>query len=154
MSQCRLLAVILLTFTALPLLAQTSATPESQAPTPRARMGGCWQQAGVPPDAAREGREIERKTHAQVMAVCNDPSLNDQQKREQIHQLRAQALEQVKALVTQEQAQEYKSCMAERNRGRGGLGEWPCGAAPRGTPGTPPPSNEASPPGSTENQER
>ena len=88
------------------------------------------------------------------MSVCNDSSLSVEGKHEQIRQLREHALEQVKGLVTQEQAQAYKSCMAESKRGRGGLGEWPCGSGPRSTPGNPPPPNEASPPGSTENQER
>ncbi len=158
MTRCRLSVLILFMFMAFQFVGQTSSSGQLESPapvaSPRARMGGCWQQAGVPPDVAREGREIERKTHAQVMAVCDDPSLNNQQKHEQIHQLRAQAMEQVKGLVTEQQAEAYRSCAAAGHRGRGEFGGWPCASRPEGTPGDTPSTDGQAPPSSPPNQER
>jgi hypothetical protein len=158
MTRCRLSVLILFMFMAFQFVGQTSSSGQSESPAPasgsRAHMGGCWQQAGVPPDIAREGMEIERKIHAQVMAVCNDPSLNNQQKHEQIHQLRAQGMEQVKGLVTEQQAEAYRSCAAAGHRGRGEFGGWPCASRPEGTSEVLPSSEGQPTPSSPANQER
>jgi hypothetical protein len=115
------LSIMIFAFAAGSLLAQSpsSAPPGGSAPTMRnGRGGGCWQQAGISPSVAQQGREIERNLHSQVMSVCADTSLSQEQKREQIHQLREQSLEQVRGLVTEQQAEAYKLCFERRHGGR------------------------------------
>jgi hypothetical protein len=157
MTRSRLFVLILFMLPVVHVAAQTApAAPGSAAPVspPRAHVGGCWQQVGVPPSIAREGRELERRTHSQVMAVCQDPSLSAQQKREQIHQLREQAIEQVKGLVTEQQAEAYKNCMAEGHGERAGRAGWPCASRPEGGMQNSPSAQGQASAGSTASQER
>jgi hypothetical protein len=136
-----LFTVVFLPLVAFSLLAQnTSSTPlsQNQAQAPRARMGGCWQQAGIPSEVAQQGREIERNAHSQVMAVCGNSSLNPEQKSQQVRQLHEQAMERLRNLVTEQQADAYKACMASRGRAKMGLGSSTCRD-------TPPSSLESSP---------
>lgn len=150
----KLLAVITLALSIPPFLAQSApGTSASSVPAPPARYGrrsGCWEQAGISPSVAQQGREIARNMHAQVLAVCNDSSLNPQQQKKQIRLLRQQALEQLRGLVTEQQAAAYQSCIERRAASRLG-GEHsaePCASRPEGPPATSVPS------GSSENQER
>jgi Spy/CpxP family protein refolding chaperone len=57
---------------------------------------------------------IEQSTHAQVEAVCADPSLSTPQKREKIKEIRQQAKQEVEGIITPEQQQELKACNASR----------------------------------------
>ena len=123
---------------ALPLLAQTTATPPPA--MHGATQGGgtsCWQKAGIPPSIDKQRREIEMKTHGQIQEVCNDSSLNAQQKKEKIQNLRNDVRARTKALLTPEQQQAVAGCRdehQERGQGTGGSmqggGKGPCGNMP------------------------
>jgi len=133
-----------------------SAPPTSAAPVPRGRFGrqgGCWQEAGIPPSVAQQGRQIMQNTRSQVMSACNDSSMSQQQKQEQVRQLHGQEREQIRGLLTEQQAEAYKACMEQHHGSGGGMGGGrnggPCGEMPQ--PGStssgtsPRPNGQASP---------
>ncbi len=69
-----------------------------------------------------------------VQGVCKDESLNEQQKREQIHQIRQEANQQAEGLLSAEQNEALKKCQAAQNGGKKpqGHGGNPCGEPPQG----------------------
>jgi hypothetical protein len=149
---------LLLSFTALPALAQSSAgvpaprstapgsttTPGSTAPANnrRGRQQPCWQSAGISQQVVQQHRQIEENMRSQVESVCANSSLSPQQKREQIRQIREQGRKQIEGLITPQQEEALKACREQRGGGRGenhggggmhrGSGEGPCGEIPAG----------------------
>jgi hypothetical protein len=115
------------------------AAPKPAAPALRTagstpRQQPCWQEGGISKGVIEQRRSIEQNTRAWVESVCADSSLTPQQKRQKIKELRQQARQQIDAIITPQQQEELKACIAQRatNRpappprhGTGGLG--PCG---------------------------
>ncbi len=122
------LAVIVVLNLSLPtLLAQAapSAKVHNKSTAPVARMQAshekpCWEVAGIPKSAIAERRRIEQETRSQVQSVCNDSSLNEQQKREKIREIRQQSHQQIEALISPQQQEALKACQSERTAARGG----------------------------------
>ncbi len=111
-----------------------------------ARRENCWQIAGISPSIEQQGRQIEQNTHAQVMSVCGNSSIDPQQKHAQVRDLREQAIQQLRGLVSPEQADAYLACRKRRTGEREGadLGGCPRSYAnPNGAAG---PEGGASPP--------
>jgi hypothetical protein len=112
-----------------------------------ARRENCWQIAGISPSIEQQGRQIEQNTHAQVMSVCGNSSIDPQQKHAQVRDLREQAIQQLRGLVPAEQADAYLACRKRRMGERQGadLGACPRAYAPNGEGGpeggAPPPRN-------------
>ena len=156
-------AATLLLLSAASMLAQDSSAPP---PTPPpgamstapngpppgrgrfARRQNCWQIAGISPSIEQQGRQIERNTHAQVMSVCGNSSIDPQQKHSQVRDLREQSIQQLRGLVSLDQADAYLACRKRRTGEREGadLGGCPRAyanpngeAGPEG--GAPPPRN-------------
>src|SRR2546426_9503391 len=145
------LAVIVVLSLSLPtVLAQ--ATPSvkvhNKSTAPVARMQAthekpCWEVAGISKSAIAERRRIEQETRSQVQSMCNDSSLNEQQKREQIREIRQQSHQQIEALISPQQQEALKACQSERAAARGGSaghgaggihrGGGPCGEMGSGT---------------------
>lgn len=120
------LIVILLTPGLLLAQEQQGAPPEGAAPGPRAgRRGGeppCFKQAGVPDETWQKIMEVHKSTHQQVVGICENTSLNPQQKRQQIREARQQAEQQVHGLLTPQQQDAVKQCRQERRGDRKGMG--------------------------------
>jgi len=55
-----------------------------------------------------------------MQSVCNDSSLNEQQKREKIREIRQQSHQQIEALISPQQQEAVKACQKERAAPRGG----------------------------------
>jgi len=119
--------------------------PVARAPHPH--QPPCWQEAGISKSAMAERGAIQRRTRAEVEAVCAQP-LTPQQRREKIRQIHEQAQQEMDALVTPQQMQALKSCQMSRNHGGGhaglahpsaGGGHGPCGELPSGSHPTNPP---------------
>jgi len=139
------LAVIVGLSLSLPTLlarAAPSAKVHNKSTAPVARMQAahekpCWEVAGISKSAIAERRRIEQETRSQVQSVCNDSSLNEQQKREKIREIRQQSHQQIEGLVSPQQQEALKACQSERTAARGGSaghgaggirrGEGPCG---------------------------
>jgi hypothetical protein len=125
-------------------------------PLARPRQEPCWQVAGISRAAMQERQAIARETRAEVQSVCTDSSLNPQQKRTKIREIRQAAKQKQEALVTPQQLEALQSCQRQRALNRppsGGMhapGIGPCGEVftpsakpPHPSPGTS--NGEASP---------
>ena len=118
----------------------------------RPRQEPCWQVAGISIAAMEKHKSLEQSAHSQVQAVCADPSLTPQQKREKIREIHEQTHQQAESLFTPQQHQALKACREERSEGKhmgggGGKvmhGQGPCGDMPMGAGSKTPPA--ASPP--------
>ncbi|HEV2732062.1 MAG TPA: hypothetical protein VGV15_18670 [Terriglobales bacterium] len=86
----------------------------------RAHEKPCWEVAGISKSAMAERRRIEQETRSQVQSVCNDSSLNEQQKREKIHEIRQQSHQQIEVLINPQQQEALTACQKERAAARGG----------------------------------
>ncbi|HEY6350177.1 MAG TPA: hypothetical protein VI636_12290 [Candidatus Angelobacter sp.] len=105
------------------------------------RQEPCWKVAGVSPAALQQRRGIEQNVRSQVATVCADSSLTAQQRHAKIHEIHAQAQQQMQGLITPEQQEALKSCRASRGEGKEtahpAAGSGPCGEMPTKTPATP-----------------
>ena len=143
-SATALAVIVVLNLSPATLLAQAapSAKLHNKPTAPVARMQAahekpCWEVAGISKSAIAERRRIEQETRSQVQSVCNDSSLNEQQKREKIREIRQQSHQQIEGLVSPQQQEALKACQSERTAARGGSaghgaggirrGEGPCG---------------------------
>ena len=143
-SATSLAVIVLLNLSPATLLAQAAppAKVHNKPTAPVARMQAahvkpCWEVAGISKSAIAERRRIEQETRSQVQSVCNDSSLNEQQKREKIREIRQQSHQQIDALISPQQQEALKACQKERAAARGGSaghgaggirrGEGPCG---------------------------
>ena len=105
-------AVLLLVSFALPAAAQVN-NPNTQR-TVRAKQEPCWQQVGVSKDVIEQRDAIQQDTHSQVASVCADTSLNMQQKKQKIHEIRQEAKQKMSGLISDEQQQQLEACHKER----------------------------------------
>ena len=92
-SATALAVIVVLNLSPATLLAQAAppAKVHNKPTAPVARMQAahvkpCWEVAGISKSAIAERRRIEQETRSQVQSVCNDSSLNEQQKREKIRE--------------------------------------------------------------------
>ena len=120
---------------------------------PQPHQPPCWQEAGVSKSAMEQRQAIQRRTKAEVEAVCAETSLTPQQRQQKIHQIHQQAKQEMDALVSPRQLEAMKSCQRSRNHGGGhpgvghpiaGQGHGPCGELPSGPH---PPKTPTQPPG-------
>ncbi len=111
----------------------------------------CWQEAGISKSAMEQRQAIQRRTKAEVEAVCAETSLTPQQRQQRIRQIHEQAKQELDALASPQQMEALKSCQMSRNHGGGhpvghpvaGGGHGPCGELPAGPT---PPKGPSSPP--------
>ena len=122
-----LAVIVVLNLSPATLLAQAAppAKVHNKPTAPVARMQAahvkpCWEVAGISKSAIAERRRIEQETRSQVQSVCNDSSLNEQQKREKIREIRQQSHQQIEALISPQQQEALKACQSERTAARGG----------------------------------
>jgi hypothetical protein len=120
-----------------PTLHAQTAAPGRVPPPVRPHQQPCWQQAGISQSAIQQRKQIEESTRAQIQAVCNDPSLTSQQRREKIHQIREQTRQQLEGLISPAQQQALRACQQERAATHGAH----VGGAPHGG-GAPGPCGE------------
>ena len=126
--------------------------PGPVARAPQVHQPPCWQEAGISKSAMEERQAIQRRTRAEVEAVCAETSLTPQQRQQKIQQIHQQAKQELDALATPQQLEALKSCQMSRNHGGAhpvghpvaGGGHGPCGEMPSG-PNSPKAPN--SPPG-------
>lgn len=119
------LIVILLTPALLLAQDQPSEPAPQPAPGPQAGRRGteppCFKQAGVSDETWQKIMDIHKATHQQVVGICENTSLNTQQKRQQIRQAFQQTEQQVHGLLTPQQQDAVKQCRQERRSNRRGM---------------------------------
>jgi hypothetical protein len=100
-------------------LAAASVTGQQPKPapsgTPTGRHIPCAKQIGISPAAMQQRRAVLEAAKAKVQTVCKDESLTPQQKKEQIHQIHQEALQQAEALIPAAQAEALKKCQHEQS---------------------------------------
>lgn len=97
-----------------PCIAQTAAQRAQRPTRVQVHQEPCWQKVGISKDVIDQRHAVELDTRSQIQAVCADSSLNDQQKKEKIHEIRQESKQKVAGLMTGEQQQELQSCQKER----------------------------------------
>lgn len=97
-----------------PSIAQTNAQRAQRPTRVQIHQEPCWQQVGISKDVIDQRQAVELDTRSQVQAVCADSSLNDQQKKQKIHQIHQESKQKVAGLMTEQQQQELQSCQKER----------------------------------------
>ncbi len=126
-SATSLAVIVVLNLSPATLLAQAAppAKVHNKPTAPVARMQAahvkpCWEVAGISKSAIAERRRIEQETRSQVQSVCNDSSLNEQQKHEKIRELRQQSQQQNEGLISPQEQEALKAWQKERAAARGG----------------------------------
>ena len=97
-----------------PSSAQTNAQRAQRPTRVRVHQEPCWQQVGISKDVIDQRKAVELDTRSQVQAVCADSSLNDQQKKQKIHEIHQESKQKVAGLMTEQQQQDLQSCQKER----------------------------------------
>jgi len=116
-----------------------------------ARQEPCWEVAGVSKAAIQQRRAITQQARQEVEAVCANPSLTAQQKRQEIQQIHQRERQEVDAIITPAQQEAIRSCQQARNAGHGGGhaaggGGGPCGEMPAGHKPNPQHEEDEAPP--------
>lgn len=139
---------------------QESAQPQPVPPSPRrvqrVRQTPCWRVAGITPALVNQRWHVEDNAKGKISAVCTDPALTAEKKREKIEEINAQTEQELAKIIPAKQLEAFKACQAERDqenakhqgaKGQKELG--PCGGVIPPQPGTPshqhPPSNPPNP---------
>jgi Spy/CpxP family protein refolding chaperone len=105
-------AIIVLVCSALLVSAQTS--PPQHPTRTKVREEPCWQKVGITQEVKDQRDQIARDTRSQVEQVCADSSLNDQQKKQKIHEIHQDAKQKSQGLMSPQQLEELQACQKER----------------------------------------
>ena len=95
---------------------QSKPAPSGQTPSGTHGAGhiACWKQVGISPAAMQQRRAIMEAAKTKVQTVCKDESLTPQQKKEQIHQIHQEAVQQAEGLISAAQSEALKKCQHEQ----------------------------------------
>ena len=112
--------------------------------------------AGIAPALVNQRWHIEDNAKGKISAVCTDPALTAEKKREKIQEINAETEQEIAKIIPAKQLEAFKACQAERDRenakrpgakGQKELG--PCGGVIPPQPEAPshqhPPSNPPNP---------
>jgi hypothetical protein len=94
---------------------QSGSQPQSQSQ----RHIACWKQVGISPAAMQQRRAIMEAAKAKIEGICNDDTLSAEQKKQQIHEIHQQAVQQAEALIPAAQAEALKKCQQEQGASSG-----------------------------------
>jgi hypothetical protein len=101
------------------VLTAASVMGQQSKPTPSgsqqsSRHIACWKQVGISPAAMQQRRAIMEAAKAKIEGICNDDTLSAEQKKQQIHEVHQQAVQQAEALIPAAQAEALKKCHQEQ----------------------------------------
>ena len=99
---------------------QSKAAPSgSTAPsgTPAPRHIACWKRVGISPAVIQQRKAIMEAAKTKIQGICGDDSLTGQQKKEQIHQIHQEAVQQAEGLIPAAQMEAVKKCQASYSTG-------------------------------------
>ena len=90
----------------------------------------CWERAGISKSAIEQRRSIQESTRSEIQAVCSQPNLSEEQKREKIHQIRQAAREKADAMISPAERQQLEACQHAHHAGGPKMGGHPAGGDP------------------------
>ena len=85
--------------------------------TPAPRHIACWKQVGISPAVIQQRKAIMEAAKTKIQGICGDDSLTGQQKKEQIHQIHQEAVQQAEGLIPAAQMEAVKKCQASYSTG-------------------------------------
>jgi hypothetical protein len=85
--------------------------------TPAPRHIACWKQTGISPAVMQQRKAIMEGAKSKIQGICGDDSLTAQQKKEQIHQIHQEAVQQAEGLIPAAQMEALKKCQAPYRTG-------------------------------------
>src|SRR5215472_3871084 len=102
---------------------QAPAGPSQEQPVPlgprRAsaeRQKPCWRLAGIAPELVNQRWHIEDNAKGKINAVCTDPALTAEKKRQKIHEINEQTEQEIAKIIPAKQLEAFKACQAERDQ--------------------------------------
>lgn len=99
-------------------LSVASASLMGQQSKPAApRHIACWKQIGISPAVIQQRKAILEAAKSKIQGICGDDSLTAQQKKEQIHQIHQEAVQQAESLIPAAQMEALKKCQAAYSTG-------------------------------------
>lgn len=115
------------------------------------RQTPCWRAVGIAPGKVNQRWRIEDSAKGKIGAVCNDPSLTAEKRRDMIQQVNEQTEQEIAKIIPAKQLEAFKACQAERDQeearhratAQKELG--PCGGVIPAKPGAPQHSHEHQP---------
>jgi len=90
----------------------------------------CWEQAGISKNVMEQRRSIQESTRSEIRAVCSEPNLSEEQKRERIRQIRQAARERADAIISPAERQQLEACQRARHASGPKAGDHPAGSDP------------------------
>lgn len=127
-----------------PAQAPPESSPTGSRRASSQRQTPCWRLAGIVPELVNKRWHIEDNAKGKISAVCTDPALTAEKKRERIKEINEQTELEIAKVIPAKQLEAFKSCQAERDQEKAKrkgttmekeLG--PCGGILPPQPGTP-----------------
>lgn len=132
--------------------AQPRVTPPPARRRHPPRQTPCWRVAGIAPEAVNQRWQIEDNAKGKISALCSDPSLTPEKKRERIRQINEQTEQEIAKIIPTKQLEAFKACQVERDQEKtkrqGATAQkelGPCGGAIPAQPGATQHSHEQKP---------
>jgi len=80
------------------------------------RQTPCWRLAGIAPELVNQRWRIEDNAKGKIGAVCADPALTAEKKREKIQEINARTEQEIAKIIPAKQLEAVKACEAERDQ--------------------------------------
>lgn len=92
-----------------------SSQQQTVPPRPR-RQTPCWRLAGIAPALVNQRWHIEDNAKGKISAVCTDPTLAAEKKREKIQEINEQTEQEIAKIIPAKQLEVFKACQTERDQ--------------------------------------
>ena len=92
-----------------------SSQQQTVPPRPR-RQTPCWRLAGIAPALVNQRWHIEDNAKGKIGAVCTDPTLAAEKKREKIQEINEQTEQEIAKIIPAKQLEAFKACQTERDQ--------------------------------------
>ena len=80
------------------------------------RQAPCWRLAGIAPALVNQRWHIEDNAKGKINAVCTDPALTAEKKREKIQEINEQTEQEIAKIIPAKQLEAFKTCQGERDQ--------------------------------------
>lgn len=99
-----------------PQATSESAKPQAVPPGPHRASPPCWRVAGIAPQLVNQRWHIEDNAKVKISAVCTEPALSPEKRRDKIQEINRQAEQEIAKIIPAKQLEAFKACQAEREQ--------------------------------------